>query len=99
MDTKETKNPQKDIPDDKFPFTLESLKTYKGNVLYNVNFLAAGFMYDFPRIASNPKELYQIIKRYKQGKPTKRDRIIVEILIDRLSEFNETKEIVKLLQP
>jgi len=78
-------------------FSTESLTTYKGNPLFNVNFLAVAFLYDFPAIAGNPAELQKIMNRWKENRASKRDRIIIEVLKSRLSSFNEGREVAENL--
>jgi hypothetical protein len=78
-------------------FSTEPLTTYRGNPIFNIHFLAVAFLYDFPSVARNPKELQQIINRWKLNKATKKDKIIIEILKNRLSSFNEGKEIADML--
>jgi hypothetical protein len=79
-------------------FSTEPLTTYKGNPLFNINYLAVAFLYDFPSIAGNPDELHKILERYSLNKATKRDKIIIEVLKSRLSSFNEGKETARLLK-
>jgi hypothetical protein len=78
-------------------FSAEPLSTYKGNPLFNVNYLAVAFLYDFPTVAGNPTELYRIINRWKSNKATDRDKIIVKVLKRRLSSFKEGKEVATAL--
>ena len=78
-------------------FSIEPLTTYRGNPLFNVNYLAVAFLYDFPDVAGNPEELYRILNRWKSNKATNRDRVIVEVLKRRLSSFYEGKKIAIMI--
>lgn len=78
-------------------FSVEPLSSYRGNPFYNVNYLAVAFLYDFPKIAGRPEELYSVIKRWKSGKATERDRLVISVLKKRLSEFKETAEVAESL--
>ena len=78
-------------------FSVEPLESYRGNLFYNVNYLAVAFLYDFPRIAGRPRELYSIIERWEAGRASERDRLVIEVLKSRLSEFKETKEVAESL--
>jgi hypothetical protein len=78
-------------------FSIEPLITYRGNPLFNVNYLAVAFLYDFPNIAGNPMELRRVIERWKLNKTTSRDRVIIEVLKKRLSSFNEGKKMANMI--
>jgi hypothetical protein len=78
-------------------FSIEPLTTYRGNPLFNVNYLAVAFLYDFPNIAGNPMELRRIIQRWKLNKATSREKVIIEVLKSRLSSFNEGKKIASMI--
>jgi len=78
-------------------FSEEPLTTYKGNPLFNLNFLAVAFLYDFPSIAGNPRKLYQAIKRCEEKRASDKDKVVVEVLKKRLSSFTERKEVAEKL--
>ena len=76
--------------------STKPLKEYKGDLTYNIHCLAT-FLYDLPRYVENPMELYDMVVRYLENRASKKDKVVVQLLIHRLAEFDQTKELAKQL--
>ena len=76
--------------------STKPLKEYKGDLTYNIHCLAT-FLYDLPRYVENPMELYDMVVRYLENRASKKDKVVVQLLIHRLAEFEQTRKLAKQL--
>lgn len=76
--------------------SIKPLREYKGDLTYNIHCLAT-FLYDLPRYVENPMELYDMVVRYLENRASKKDKVVVQLLIHRLAEFDQTRKLAKQL--
>ena len=77
-------------------FSTEPLGKYKGNPFYNI-YVLASFLYDLPTYAGNPMNLYRAFINYLEGRVSTREKVAIQLLIHRLAECLETRELAKQL--
>ena len=77
-------------------FSTKPLGEYKGNPFYNI-YVLASYLYDMPSYAGNPMNLYRAFIDYLEGRASTRDKVAVQLLIHRLAEFEQTRELAKQL--
>ena len=50
-----------------------------------------------PSYAGNPKNLYRAFINYLEGKASGKEKVAIQLLIHRLAEFDQTRELAKQL--
>ncbi len=68
-----------------------------GKAFFNIYFFVHTLLYDFPAFIENPDRVEEILNRWMEGKATKFDRIIINIIRDRLTALG-AKDVLKVLK-
>jgi len=62
-----------------------------------VKSIVVSYLWDFPKLVENPRELLEVVDRCRKGKPTPVDLYIARSLKRRLSQTREGKKIYRKL--